>query len=91
MAAAIIQTVVQVNGFQTIQTDYFVKFRKYTIQIANDVIACVPYMTGIQANAQLLRKLHPVQDLPELLKPASHLAALSGHGLQKHRGGHIPR
>ena len=39
-------------------------------------------MAGVQADAHFFGQFHPVQNGPQLLKPAAHLAALSGHGLQ---------
>ena len=48
-------------------------------------------MAGVQTHPQLVRQLHPVDDLPQLLEPAAHLTALAGHGLQQDGGAEARR
>ena len=66
-----------------------VKAGQHAVQVACDVIACVVHMAGIQAYAHVIGKRHPVQDGPQLLKAAAHLAALARHGFQQHCGTHV--
>ena len=85
MGAAEIQTVIQMNGPQPLQSDGPVKFRQNAVQIVNDVIPGVGNVAGVQTDAHLPRQLHPIQNLPQFLKASAYLAALPGHGLQQYR------
>ena len=73
MGTAGVLAVVEMNRQQTIQADHLVKRRQYPIQVVYQIIAPVPHMAGIQADAQLVLLLHPVDDLPQLFKAAAHL------------------
>ena len=85
MTADRILAVVQVNGFQPVQADDFIKRLQNAIQIPDDVIAAIIYMAGIQTNAHALLLLYSVQNGAQLLKASANLTALTRHGLQKHR------
>ena len=54
VTTAIVQTVVQMDGFQAAKADGFVKFCKISVQISDDIVACISYMAGIQADAHFL-------------------------------------
>ena len=69
--------------FQPVQADDPVKLRQYTIQVVYDIVASVIDMAGIQANAQRSFS-HRIHNGLQFLKPATDLAAFSGHGLQQH-------
>ena len=75
------------DGPQLFQADDAVKLRQHPVQVAHEVISGVGDVAGVQADAHPVGERHPVQDGPQLLEPAAHLAALAGHGLQQHGGG----
>lgn len=81
-----VETVVDVDGPQAVKADDPVERRQHAVQIADDVVPGIGHVAGVEAHPQLLPKRHPVEDLPQLLKPASDLRALAGHGLQQHCG-----
>ena len=64
VGAAGIQTVIQMNGPQPLQSDDPVKFRQNAVQIVNDVIPGVGNVAGVQTDAYLPRQFHPVQNFP---------------------------
>ena len=76
---------------QPVEADDLVKGRQHAVNIPGDVVPGVGHVAGVQAYAHLLRQRHPVQYLPQLLKPAAHLAALARHGLQQHGGADVRR
>ena len=64
VGAAGIQTVIQMNGPQPLQSDGPVKFRQNAVHIVNDVIPGVGNVAGVQTDAYLPRQFHPVQNFP---------------------------
>ena len=74
------------HRFQPFQPDHPVKLFQYTIQILNNIISCVIYMTSIQADAHFFLQFHPFQNSCQFFKPASHLRTFSRHGFQKDCG-----
>ena len=89
--AAGVETVVDVDGLQSVKADHPVELRQHPVQIVNDIVPGVGHMAGIQTHAQFIGKLHPVKNFPQLLKRTAHLCALSGHGLQQHGGADLRR
>ena len=76
---------------QALEPDHAVKLREHAVEVAGNVIPRVPDMARVEADADVLRQLHAVDDLAQLLKLSADLAALSGHRLQKHRCVHVRR
>ena len=72
MTAQSIYTVVKMNSLQSGKADHPVKLIKNTIQIMDNVITAIPYMTGIQADTQFIIFFHPVNDITKLLKRCSY-------------------
>ena len=81
--------VIDVHGADAFQPHCLVKGRQHPVQVAGDIVARVADVAGVQANAQLVAQRHPVDDFPQLLKAAAHLAALARHGFQQHGGVHV--
>ena len=79
------------DGLQPPQPNDLVKLLQHPVQVARNVVAAVGDVAGVQAHAQLVRKLHPVENGPQFLKAAAHLRALARHSLQQHRGGLLRR
>ena len=73
MRAAGVLAVVEMNRPQTLQADYLIKPGQYPVQVVHQIIAPVPHMAGVQADAQLVLLLHPVDDLPQFFKAAAYL------------------
>ena len=73
MRAAGVLAVVEMNRTQTLQADYLVKAGQHPVQVLHQIIAPVPDMAGVQADAQLVLQLHTVDDLPQFFKAAAHL------------------
>ena len=46
--------VVEMDGFQAVQADHAVKLRQYAVQVADDVVAAVGDMAGVQADAHFV-------------------------------------
>ena len=46
-------------------------------------------MTGIQANANMLRAIDSVDDFPQFLKATAYLASLARHGFKQYGSFHI--
>ena len=46
-------------------------------------------MAGVQANADFILQLYPVNDGTKLFKAASHFRPFACHGFQQHRGLHL--
>ena len=78
--------IVQMHCPQIPETYHPVKFRKHAVQIPSDVIPCIPYMTGIKADPDLLPLvlIDPVQNLTQLFKCSAELRSLPCHRLQQH-------
>ena len=89
--AAGVQAVVEVDGLQPVQADDAVKLRQYAVQVVCQVVPGIGGVAGVQADPHFRSQVHLVQDLPQLFKPAAHLAALAGHGFQQHGGGLLCR
>ena len=75
------------NGFQAREADNPVKFGKNLIKMIYNIIAAVPYMTGIQTDTHMIRQSDPIKDFPKLFKGAADFAAFSSHGFQQHSSG----
>ena len=63
-----VQTVVQVEGLQTVQADDPVKLRQNTVQIPGHIVPGIGDVAGIQTDPHLLRQRYPVQNFPQLLE-----------------------
>ena len=74
------------DGLQPGKAENSVKLLQHPVQVVCHIIAAVGHVAGVQADSQLVRKLHQVQNGPKLLKAAAHLRALARHGFQQHRG-----
>lgn len=57
MGAAGILGVIDVHGAQALDTHHTIELVKHTVKIADDVIAGVIHMAGVQTHAQLGRQL----------------------------------
>ena len=89
MAAAGVEAVVEVHGVQALEPDHAVKLREHTVKVAGDVIPRVPDVARVEADADVLRQLHAVNDGAQLLEAAADLAAFAGHGLEQDGRGHV--
>ncbi|MPM84644.1 hypothetical protein SDC9_131717 [bioreactor metagenome] len=87
MAGKRIFAVVQVDGPQAVQAHGPVKGVQHAVQIIYQIIPAVVYVAGIQAHAQQLRVIHPMDHGLQLFKGAANLAALARHGLKEYSGG----
>ena len=91
MAAETVEGVVKMYRLEPVKTDHAVKLGKHRVRVGDDVVAAVPDVACVETDAELVFKLHAVDDLAQLLKLSADLAALSGHRLQKHRCVHVRR
>jgi len=87
LAGKRIFAVVQVDGPQTVKAHGPLKGIQHAVQIVYQIISAVVDVAGVQTHAQKLRVLHAVNNGPQFLKSAAHLAALARHRLKKYRGG----
>ena len=76
--------IVQVQGFQLVQSDDPVEFPENPVQILHDIIACVVDVAGIETHAHIGAS-HGIDDRFQFFKTSAHLAALACHGFQQHR------
>jgi len=86
MALKGILSVVDMDGFQSVQTNHPVKFFQNLVGFIFDVITRIENMTCVQAYAQPVLYPDAVHDHAQLFKSASYLGTLSGHGFQQHPG-----
>ena len=73
------------DGTQSVKTDDAVKLREHAIEVAHNVIARVPDMARIEADAKMIRELHAVDDRAQFLERPPDLRALARHRLKQHR------
>lgn len=73
------------DGFQPGQANDAVKFADNTIKVRDNIIARIPDVAGIKANADLILKCNTFQDGADFLKAAPHFRTLASHGLKKQR------
>ena len=79
--------VVDVHGAQAVKADHAVELVEHAVQVVHDVVAAVVDVARVQAYAHVVGKFHAVDDGGQLLERAADFRALTGHGLQQHRGG----
>ena len=54
VGSAGIQAVVEVDGTQAVEADDAVKFREHAVEVMDDVIASVPDVAGVKADAEMI-------------------------------------
>ena len=79
-----IEAVVQMDGLQAGKADALVKAGEYAIEVVYDIVAAVPDMAGIEADAQLAAAVYLLDDSRDFLKAAANLSTFAGHGLQQY-------
>lgn len=80
MGATGIQTVIEVDGFETVETNDVVKICQHSLQVVDYIIATVLDVAGIQAYAQLILEFHLFDDVMQFLEGAAYFRAFSCHG-----------
>ena len=85
MRAAGVFAVVQMQRLQSVKADHAVEFSQHAVQIVYNVVSRVRHMARIEADADLILKLHPLYDFRKLFKPASDLRSLARHRLKQYR------
>src|SRR6476646_6587912 len=76
--------IVEVNGDETIPTDYSIEFTQRLSHrgFAGDVVTCREKVRGIEANTQALGLEHALDDVGKLLKFVSQTRSLARSCLQ---------
>ena len=82
MRAAGIQAVVQMDGFQPVEADDLVELAHHAVEVSRYVIACVPDMARVQADAHVVGQLHAVDNACDFLERAPDFASFSCHRLE---------
>ena len=70
---------------QALEPDHAVKLREHAVEVACDVIARIPDVARIEADAEMITKLHAIDDGTKFLERPSDFRALARHRLEKHR------
>ena len=77
------------NRLQSVKTHRTVKLFQHSVKVSDNIVAAVPDVARVEADADVLRQLHAVDDGAQLLEAAADLAALAGHGLEQDGRGHV--
>ena len=88
MRAAGIFAVVEMYRAQLVEADDCVEPGQYAVEIADDVVAGVPDVTGVEAHAEFVTERHAVDDFAEFFKTAADLRALARHRFEQDGGLH---
>ena len=80
MAAQAIFAVINMDCFQTAETDGAVKLMQYLFELPDNIIAAVKDVARIEADAQLIRKSCLFYYSRNFFKIPTYFGSFAGHG-----------
>ena len=74
---------------EALEADRAVELVEDAVEVAGYVIAAIPHMAGIEADAERIGAAGPLYDAGELLEGTPDLGSLARHGLEQDGRAHF--